>query len=119
MHFIRENDHGLLTPTELTADTTITDIRPVAEGGEAYMVRQTRRYFLPHRNRQWNGWDYGLPGRGLVVYQVDFSRTLWVGNFVNNEQGDFTTVCWQPTAGPSPTGTTRSCRAASRIHTSI
>lgn len=79
---------GWLTPTELTADTTITDIRPVAEGGEAYMVRQTDDTFFLIENRQWNGWDYGLPGRGLVVYQVDFSRTLWVGNFVNNEQGE-------------------------------
>lgn len=77
---------GWLTPTVLTADTTITDIKPVAEGGEAFLVRQTDDVFFLLENRQWHGWDYGLPGKGLVVYRVNFALNKWTGNSVNNIQ---------------------------------
>jgi M6 family metalloprotease-like protein len=77
---------GWLTPTELTADTVITDVKPVAEGGEAYLVRYSDEVFYLLENRQWNGWDYGLPGKGLVVYQVQFNSSTWRSNIVNNVQ---------------------------------
>ena len=78
---------GWLTPTELTTDTTITDIKTIAEGGEVYMIRHTDDEFFLLENRQWNGWDYGLPGYGLVVYHVNFISDLWQSNVVNNVQG--------------------------------
>ena len=78
---------GWLTPTELTADTTITEMKPVAEGGEAYLIRQTDDEFYLLENRQWLGWDYGLPGLGLVVYYVNFDRYHWDANIVNNVEG--------------------------------
>lgn len=77
---------GWLTPTELTADTTITDLKPLAEGGEVYLIRQTDETFYLLENRQWHGWNYGLPGQGLVVYQVNFSSSSWRSNVVNNVQ---------------------------------
>ena len=79
---------GWLTPTELTADTTITDLKPIAEGGSAYLIRKNDEEFYLLENRQWKGWDYGLPGRGLVVYRVYFLRYLWMGNIVNDEEGN-------------------------------
>lgn len=78
---------GWLTPTELTADTTITDLKPIAEGGEVYLIRCNDDEFYLFENRQWSGWDYGLPGLGLVVYQVKFSSSTWRSNVVNNKQG--------------------------------
>ena len=78
---------GWLTPTELTADTTITGMKPVAEGGEAYLIRRTADAFYLLENRQWQGWDKGLPGLGLVVYDVHFDRYYWDANIVNNEDG--------------------------------
>ena len=77
---------GWLTPKELTADTTITGLKPIAEGGEVYLVRQTEGAFYLLENRQWNGWDFGLPGQGLVIYHVNFYRYNWTGNNVNNVQ---------------------------------
>jgi hypothetical protein len=79
---------GWLTPTELTADTTITGMKPVAEGGEAYLIRRAEDEFYLLENRQWSGWDYGLPGLGLVVYDVHFDRYYWDGNLVNNVEGE-------------------------------
>ena len=78
---------GWLTPTVLTADTMITDIKPIAEGGEIYMIRRTDDEFFLLENRQWNGWDYGLPGHGLVVYHANFNKNIWRSNVVNNVQG--------------------------------
>lgn len=78
---------GWLTPTELTADTTITAMKPVAEGGEVYLIRHSDDEFYLLENRQWQGWDYGLPGLGLVVYYVNFDRYYWDANIVNNVEG--------------------------------
>ena len=74
---------GWLTPTELIADATITDLHPIAEGGEVYLIQRSDEEFYLLENRQWNGWDYGLPGMGLVVYHVNFSGSVWRANNVN------------------------------------
>ena len=79
---------GWLTPTELTADTTITDLKPVAESGDVYLIRRNVKEFYLLENRQWNGWDYGLPGLGLVVYHVVFNSFSWIDNQVNNMQDE-------------------------------
>ena len=78
---------GWLTPTVLTADTMITDAKTIAEGGEVYLIPRTDDEFFLLENRQWNGWDYGLPGKGLVVYHVIFSGSTWRSNVVNNVKG--------------------------------
>ena len=79
---------GWLTPVELTADTVIADLKPIAEGGEVYLIRQSAKEFYLLENRQWNGWDYGLPGLGLVVCHVVFNSFSWIDNLVNNVQDE-------------------------------
>ena len=76
---------GWLTPVELTNDRPVEGVKPIADGGEAYLIRHTDDEFLLLENRQWNGWDYGLPGRGLVVYHVYFDEWSWALNQVNNQ----------------------------------
>lgn len=78
---------GWLTPVELVADATITDLKPVTEGGAVYLIRRTDDEFYLLENRQWNGWDSGLPELGLVIYHVCFSSNNWQMNSVNNVQG--------------------------------
>ena len=75
---------GWLTFDELTEATTVTGLKPVAEGGTAYQVKHTANEYLLLENRQWNGWDKGLPGKGLVAYLVDYSSSVWKGNTVNS-----------------------------------
>lgn len=79
---------GWFTPTELSADTTVTNLKPVAEGGEAYLIRHADDEFYLLENRQWLGWDYGLPGRGLGIYRVNFNSYYWDANIVNTVQGE-------------------------------
>ena len=74
---------GWLTPVELTEDTVIEGLKPVADGGKAYLIRHTDNEYLLLENRQWKGWDYGLPGRGLVIYHVNYDQLAWAMNYVN------------------------------------
>lgn len=90
---------GWLTPVELTADTVVANLKPVAEGGEAFLVQHRGdEVFYLIENRQWNGWDYGLPGDGLVVYRVNYNKVYWNINYVNNEEGH-PNYCLQPADG--------------------
>ena len=75
---------GWLQPVELTEATSVTALKPAAEGGTVYQVKHTANEYLLLENRQWNGWDKGLPGKGLVVYQVDYAASAWSGNRVNS-----------------------------------
>lgn len=79
---------GWLTPKELVGDTVITGLKPLAEGGEAYLVQQDDKVFYLLENRQWTGWDYGLPGQGLVIYRVAYNKIYWQINSVNNFQDE-------------------------------
>lgn len=77
---------GWETPLELTAPTAVTDMRPVGEGGESFLIRNTANAdeFYLLENRQRTGWDYGLPGEGLLIAHVDYDRELWSMNMVNS-----------------------------------
>ena len=66
-------------PTELTEATTITGMKPVSEGGETFIIRNAaypNEYYLLE-NRQQTGWDYGVPGKGLLIFHVDFDDYWW------------------------------------------
>ena len=71
---------GWATSTELTEPVSITGMKP----GEIYQIKHTSTEYFLLENRQWIDWDAGLPGRGLVVYYVDYSAGKWSGNTVNN-----------------------------------
>ena len=78
---------GWLTPTELNEPTTISDLKPVADGGEVYQVKHTDTEYLLIENRQQNGWDAGAPGAGLVVWHINYLASYWRSNTVNNTAG--------------------------------
>ena len=80
---------GWLTPTELTEPTTVTDLKAISDGGEAYIIKHTDNEYLLLENRQWTGWDAGVPGKGLVVYHVDYNKSAWTNNTVNTTKGHF------------------------------
>ncbi|MBQ7419988.1 MAG: M6 family metalloprotease domain-containing protein [Prevotella sp.] len=82
---------GWLTPVALTEKTTITDMKPIEEGGPVYQIKHTDTEYLLLENRQWTGWDAGIPGKGLVVYYVNYDASVWSVNSVNNvsSEADF------------------------------
>lgn len=76
---------GWLKPKELTKATTITGLKPVSEGGEVYIIRNSgyADEFYMLENRRQTKWDYCLPGEGLAIFHVDYDRDEWSKNLVN------------------------------------
>ncbi len=71
---------GWLTPTELTTESTVTDMPALSDEPQAYLIRNDGfedEYYIVE-NRQQKGWDESLPGRGILVFHVDFDPVLWV-----------------------------------------
>lgn len=61
-------------------------IEPVHVGNTGYILKtpETSEYFIIE-NRQRAGWDYYLPGNGMLVCRVDSSNwNVWLNNKVNN-----------------------------------
>lgn len=76
---------GWLTPVTLTQPTQVRGMRPVSDGGEVYRIDVDANEYYLLENRQWQGWDYGCPGQGLVIYHVRFNQSSWNNNKVNVE----------------------------------
>jgi len=70
---------GWLQPKELTSDTIVANMPQLAEEPVAYLVRNNgydqEYYFI--ENRQQNRWDEGLPGKGIIIFHIDYSEGLW------------------------------------------
>ncbi len=75
---------GWLTPVELTEPTSVRNMKTLVDGGDAYIIKKTASNYYLLENRQWQGWNLGLPGRGLVIYHVDYQESKWSSNIVNN-----------------------------------
>ena len=77
---------GWKTPTELTESTSVTGMKPVSEGGETFIIRNSAypNEFYLLENRQQTGWDYGIPGKGLLIIHVDYDEKSWGMNEVND-----------------------------------
>ena len=77
---------GWLEPVELTADTIVTGMKSLQEGGEAYVMYNDGHrdeYFLLE-NRQQVEWDEYLPAHGLLIVHVDFDLEAWENNQPND-----------------------------------
>lgn len=45
---------------------------------------ENQKYFLLE-NRSAAGWDEGLPGHGLLIWYIDYDKSVWDSNGVNND----------------------------------
>lgn len=79
---------GWITPVELTDDTSISDLKPVSEGGDAYIVFNSANNdeFFIFENRKRVGWDAKQPASGLMALHVDYDLEKWNANSVNNDE---------------------------------
>lgn len=76
---------GWLSFKDLTEPTSISGLKPVAEGGDVYRIKHSDSEWLLLENRQQRGWDAGAPGSGLVIYHVFYDASVWGGNSVNSD----------------------------------
>ena len=74
---------GWLEPVELDSSATITGMKTLRDSGEVYRIKHSSSEWYLLENRQQQGWDLGLPGRGLVIYHVNYDKSVWSGNKVN------------------------------------
>ena len=85
---------GWLTPTVLTADTVVSALLPLSQEPQAFLVRNDAddpdadEYYLLE-NRQPDKWDSSLPGRGMLVWHIDYDRSIWIDNAVNNDASHY------------------------------
>ena len=78
---------GWLEPVELSATTTVTDMKPITQTPEAYVIYNDanhNEYYLLE-NRQLTSWDDAGYGHGLLILHVDYDKEIWEKNTVNNE----------------------------------
>lgn len=77
---------GWLEPTELEEPTYVW-MKPLSEEPQAYIIynEANRNEYYLLENRQKSGHDAELPGHGLLVIHVDYDRTAWTSNTVNNK----------------------------------
>lgn len=77
---------GWKEPIVLNAEPQkIEGMKALAAGGDTYIFyndgNENEYYML--ENRQKTGWDAALPGEGLIVLHVDYSKGVWEENQVN------------------------------------
>ena len=61
------------------------ELNPVETSREGYILRTpVQKEFFTFENRQKTGWDYYLPGHGMIVTRVDSTNaSVWANNKVN------------------------------------
>ena len=74
-----------LNPRKLTGPENIS-LAPLHTSNEALLIdtEKPEEFFLLE-NRQRDVWDAALPGHGLLVWHIDYDKTLWNENNINNE----------------------------------
>ncbi|MGM9714475.1 MAG: M6 family metalloprotease domain-containing protein [Prevotella sp.] len=76
---------GWKTLTELNETTDVTDMKPLSEGGDAYIIYNdgNRNEYYIIENRQKTGCDGGLYAAGMMISHVNYSAEAWAANDVN------------------------------------
>ena len=77
---------GWYKPVPLTEAITISGLKPMSDGGEAYQIDNdgnTNEFYLLE-NRTKSGWDTHIPGEGLIITHYDYDNSAWINNSVNN-----------------------------------
>ena len=77
---------GWLEFTDLEKPLSVRGMKPLAEGGVVYRIKHTAKEWLLLENRQQQGWDAGVPGKGLLVWHVYYNSSSWSSNSVNNDK---------------------------------
>ena len=79
---------GWITPTEIDPESelTVSDLKPINQAGDVYIIynqAQHNEYYLLQNIRQ-EGWNSEAPGEGMLVMHVDYDKSVWQADEVNN-----------------------------------
>lgn len=73
---------GWLEPHNLQMSDYV--LYPLGESNQAYIYKGTDNEFFLFENRQQQGFDEYLPGHGMLIWHIDYNRSAWDNNMVNN-----------------------------------
>jgi M6 family metalloprotease-like protein len=77
---------GWLIPTEVTEPKDGVTLKHIENSNEAYILRTTNKNeFFLLENRQQEGWDKYIQGKGMMITHLDFDMSVWNANTVNDE----------------------------------
>lgn len=78
------NAMGWIEPTLLSGPCSVT-LQDIQTSNQACiaLTDKTNEFFL-FENRQQTGWDKYIPGHGMLVWHVDYNKTVFNNNVVNN-----------------------------------
>ena len=78
---------GWLEPKEIDEQTVVTDMKPLEESPEAYVLYNEgkRNEFYMLENRQLPKWGKTLKAHGLMITHVDFDNFAWTNNEFNDD----------------------------------
>ena len=79
---------GWTEPTVLeTEDVNVENMKSLQSSGESYIIynKHNRNEFFMLENRQQDGWDAGIPGKGLLILHVDYNTSIWESNQPNDD----------------------------------
>ena len=77
---------GWMQPTELKSACYVKGLKPLSESPEAYIIyndKMPTEYYLLE-NRQLRGTDSELPAHGMLVIHMDYNKSVWDNNGVND-----------------------------------
>lgn len=78
---------GWLEPVEIDKPTVVKNMKPITSDPEAYILYNSgnaNEYYLL-QNVQRESWGSGYSGHGLLVIHVDYNKSIWDKNTVNNQ----------------------------------
>lgn len=84
---------GWYTPENLGSEGRLVEMKPIGtEGYSAYQINSTGKqqsvttnglnYYIECRQQQ--GWDKYLPAAGMLIWKVNYNKTMWANNTPNN-----------------------------------
>jgi M6 family metalloprotease-like protein len=83
---------GWQEPIVLDKPMTVSDMKALSQGGDFYVVyndqynKKTNEFYILE-NRQYSGFDYFLPGHGVLITHVNYVASDWRSNSVNATYG--------------------------------
>lgn len=80
------NAMGWMEP-EIISEATDGRLEHILDSNHGYIIptSDNNEFFLLE-NRQRNGWDKYIPGHGMLIWHIDYERTHFENNTVNNSR---------------------------------
>ena len=77
---------GWLNPTVLDKGCNIEDMASITDSDDCYIIynaNNDKEYYMLF-NIQQNSWNQYAKGHGMLVMHIDYDKSIWSGNTVNN-----------------------------------